>query len=93
MANPLLTIDAAVMTAAQTDEAVLGFVEAHRIDVLNVAGPRSSSWPAGEGFARRAIAGFLGGARRSEARSVSGCGACLREGNARMAIVGPRCVF
>ena len=43
------------MTEGQAVEAILRFVDQHRIAVVNVAGPRASGWPAGEGFAREVI--------------------------------------
>ena len=47
------------MTEEGAAEVVLPFVEAHRIAVLNVAGPRASGWAAGEGFARGVLARVL----------------------------------
>jgi len=40
------------MTEEAAAEAVLKFVHAQQIAVLNVAGPRASGWATGEGFAR-----------------------------------------
>ena len=57
--KPSLVIDAAAKTAEEAIGEVLHFVEAHTIQVLNVAGPRLSGWPAGEGFARDVIGGLL----------------------------------
>lgn len=53
--KPHLVIDVALMTAEGASEALLRFVEDSRIAVLNVAGSRSSGWPAGEGFARTVV--------------------------------------
>ena len=58
--KPHLVVDAAVMTEEGAAEVVLRFVEAHRIAVLNVAGPRASGWAAGEGFAWRVMGAVLG---------------------------------
>lgn len=60
--KPSLVIDAGDVPAQPAVEAVLRFVEAHRIAVLNVAGPRASGWGAGEGFARDVIGAVLKGA-------------------------------
>lgn len=51
--KPYLVIDAAVMTEEAAAEVVLRVVEAHRIGVLNVAGPRASGWAAGSEYAER----------------------------------------
>ena len=59
--KPSLVIDARDAPARPAAEAVRRFVEAHRIAVLNVAGPRFSGWPAGEGFARDVIEAVLAG--------------------------------
>jgi hypothetical protein len=60
--KPLVVIDDATMTEAHAAEAVRRFVDAHSVQVLNVAGPRASGWTAGEGFARGVMAQVLKGA-------------------------------
>jgi Circularly permutated YpsA SLOG family len=47
------------MRKEEAAQALLRFLEAHRIGVLNVAGPRASGWPAGEGFARGVLGTVL----------------------------------
>ena len=50
------------------EAAVLGlvnFVDAHRISVLNVAGPRSSGWNQGHEYAFGVVSGLLKGAREN----------------------------
>jgi hypothetical protein len=59
LGKPSVTIDAAAMREEEAAQALLRFVEAHRIAVLNVAGPRASGGPAGEGYARAAIGAVL----------------------------------
>lgn len=59
--KPHVVIDASGVSEAQAAEVVLRFVAAHRIQVLNVAGPRVSGWPVGEGFARSVMAEVLKG--------------------------------
>jgi len=58
-AKPHLVIDAAVTTVEAAAEEVVQFIDARRIAVLNVAGPRASGWAAGEAFARGAIGRVL----------------------------------
>lgn len=73
--RPSLVIDALDAPAQPAAEEVLRFVDAYRIAVLNVEGPRASGWPAGEGFARRVIGTVLRGA--ATVRSVRGGKASL----------------
>jgi hypothetical protein len=55
LGKPYLTIDASDVREEEAAEAVLRFVEAHRIAVLNVAGPRASGWREGSDYAERVI--------------------------------------
>jgi hypothetical protein len=54
----------AAMTEKEAAEEVWRFIDVHRIAVLNVAGPRSSGWTVGEGFAR----GVIGVVLKAQAR-------------------------
>jgi len=49
--KPLLLIDAANFTVAEAAEVIVRFIDAHGIRTLNVAGPRSSTWPDAHAFA------------------------------------------
>jgi Circularly permutated YpsA SLOG family len=49
--KPFIAIDARAMTKLRAADAIAQFVEEHGIEVLNVAGPRLSGWPAGYRFA------------------------------------------
>jgi hypothetical protein len=49
--TPFIAIDAQAMTKLRAADAIGKFVEEHAVQVLNVAGPRLSGWPAGYGFA------------------------------------------
>jgi hypothetical protein len=49
--KPIIVLDAHAMTKLRAAGAVAKFVEEHGIQVLNVAGPRLSGWPAGYTFA------------------------------------------
>jgi hypothetical protein len=57
-----VSVEAAVL-------AMLNFVDDHRIDVLNVAGPRASGWKQGYEYAFGVLSGFVKGARE---RTFSG---------------------
>jgi Circularly permutated YpsA SLOG family len=62
--RPHLVIDAATANATEAAERIVQFAEAHRVRVLNVAGPRASEWPQGYAFALASIAEVI---RRSVA--------------------------
>jgi Circularly permutated YpsA SLOG family len=47
---------------------VLNFIERSRIEVLNVAGPRASGWPAGDRFAFDVIGGVIASSCAAELR-------------------------
>jgi hypothetical protein len=53
--KPLIVLDAKELTALRAADAIVRFLEEHAIEVLNVAGPRASGWPAGYQFALRVI--------------------------------------
>jgi hypothetical protein len=49
--RPYVLIDATRLSEVVAADEVASFVDQNGIDVLNIAGPRSSHWPAGHGFA------------------------------------------
>jgi hypothetical protein len=57
--KPLLIVDNAKASEAMAGAAILEFVNANRISVLNVAGPRASGWPEGFNFALDVISRVL----------------------------------
>jgi glycosyltransferase involved in cell wall biosynthesis len=52
-------IDASRIASAEGAQQLKEFVQANRIEVLNVAGPRASQWPQGYNFALRLLKEFL----------------------------------
>ncbi|BCX89706.1 hypothetical protein MIN45_P2079 [Methylomarinovum tepidoasis] len=61
--KPFKLIDAALVPAARAAEAVARFLGRHRIEVLNVAGPRASQWCGGYAYARELLIRLLAGQR------------------------------
>ena len=57
--RPYLLIDAELCLPEGAAERIRGFCKTHRIQVLNVAGPRASEWDDGFDFARETVAGLL----------------------------------
>ena len=61
--KPLLLLNVSKMAPAVAAARVVEFARAQHIETLNVAGPRASEWPAGEGWAqdiiRDALLGLL----------------------------------
>lgn len=57
--KPFLLIDASKFTPAGASEAIGGWLRAHELKVLNVAGPRASGWPEGYDYAREVIRRLL----------------------------------
>jgi predicted Rossmann-fold nucleotide-binding protein len=53
--RPHQLIDAATISAKDATTLIAGFVRDHKIETLNVAGPRQSEWPGGYGYASRAL--------------------------------------
>lgn len=53
--KPCLSIDAGAMPPAEAAVAAAGFVEAHDVTILNVAGPRASKEPAAHAYAQAVI--------------------------------------
>jgi len=52
-------IDASALSRDQAIDALVAFVTGNRLDVLNVAGPRASKWPAAFEYAQTLVAGML----------------------------------
>jgi hypothetical protein len=57
--RPHTLIDAAKMSAEDAASSILDLVREHKIDILNVAGPRQSEWLGGYDYAFRAMGLFL----------------------------------
>src|SRR3981081_3961910 len=57
--RPYFLIDAAKMSAEGAANLILDLVREHKIDILNVAGPRQSEWPGGYDYAFRVMDMFL----------------------------------
>jgi hypothetical protein len=57
--RPHQLIDAARISAEDAAKLISDFVREHKIDILNVAGPRQSEWPSGYDYAFRALDIFL----------------------------------
>ena len=57
--RPHQLIDASKVSGEDAAKLIARFVREHKIDNLNVAGPRQSEWPEGYDFASRALDIFL----------------------------------
>ena len=57
--RPHRLIDAAKLSPEDAARAIGDFVREHKIDILNVAGPRQSEWADGYGFGFRALELFV----------------------------------
>jgi Circularly permutated YpsA SLOG family len=57
--KPHQLIDAAQVSLEDTARLILDLVREHKIDILNVAGPRQSEWPGGYDYAFRVMDIFL----------------------------------
>jgi hypothetical protein len=57
--KPHQLIDAAPISPEDTANLILDLVRKHKIDILNVAGPRQSEWPGGYDYAFRVMDLFL----------------------------------
>lgn len=64
--KPLLSIEAGAMAPAEAAAATAGFVEAHDITTLNVAGPRASKEPAAHAYAQTVVHLLLAAPAHSE---------------------------
>ena len=71
--RPHQVIDAVQISPEDAANVIADFVHNHKIDILNMAGPRQSEWPEGYDYASRALEIFLDRSRRSpleEARAL-----------------------
>jgi hypothetical protein len=57
--RPHKLINAANISSQEAAQSMVDFVREHKIDILNVAGPRQSEWPEGYECAFRALEVFL----------------------------------
>jgi hypothetical protein len=57
--KPFIVVDSTLMKPLRAAETIIQFVEANRIAVLNVAGPRLSGWPKGYSFALGTIGAVI----------------------------------
>jgi Circularly permutated YpsA SLOG family len=60
--RPHTLINAAEISANDAADAISEFAREHKIDILNVAGPRQSEWPAGYDYAYQALERLLAAA-------------------------------
>ena len=56
--RPHILIEAAKTSPKNAAQLIVDFVREHKIDILNVAGPRQSEWPEGYDYALRALDTF-----------------------------------
>jgi len=59
LGQPHQLIDASKISTGEAARSIADFVRKHKIDILNVAGPRQSEWPEGYDYASRALDAFL----------------------------------
>ena len=57
--RPSLLIDASALSPAQATDALVDFVTANGLGVLNIAGPRASKWPEAFDYAMKLVAAAL----------------------------------
>jgi hypothetical protein len=57
--RPHQLLDASKIPTEEAARLIADFVRNHKIDILNVAGPRESDWPEGHDYAYRALETFL----------------------------------
>lgn len=57
--RPSVLIDASALSPEQAADALVDFVTANRLAVLNVAGPRASKWPGAFEYTQAVVAGML----------------------------------
>jgi len=68
--RPRKLINAADISSQDAAKLIVDFVREHKIDILNVAGPRQSEWPEGYEYASRALEIFLNLVGRIASRST-----------------------
>jgi len=59
LGQPHQLIDASKISTEEAARSIADFVRKHKIDILNVAGPRQSEWPEGYDYAFGALETFL----------------------------------
>ena len=57
--KPHVLIDASTMSEPDAIEALLDFITSHRVETLNVAGPRASKWPEAHARAQALLTALL----------------------------------
>jgi hypothetical protein len=57
--RPHQLLDASKIPAEEAARLIADLVRNHKVDILNVAGPRESEWPEGYDYAYRALEAFL----------------------------------
>ena len=57
--RPYELIDALKVSAEDAAKLISDFVHEHKVEILNVAGPRQSEWREGYDYASRALSAFL----------------------------------
>lgn len=57
--RPHEQIDASTLSTEKAATSIADLVRKHKIDILNVAGPRQSEWPEGYDYAFRALEAFV----------------------------------
>ena len=57
--RPHQLLDASKIPAEEAARLIADFVRNHKVDILNVAGPRESEWPEGYDYAYRTLEAFL----------------------------------
>jgi hypothetical protein len=57
--RPHRLIDASQISADEAGRLIADFFNNHKIQILNMAGPRQSEWPEGYGYAFRAVDAFV----------------------------------
>jgi Circularly permutated YpsA SLOG family len=75
--RPHQLLDASKISTEKAARSIAGLVRKHKIDNLNVAGPRQSEWPEGYDYAFRALEAFV--------NSITSKSTRLRQATARQA--------
>lgn len=70
--KPFVVLDATQIVESRAVAAILRFIDEHEIRVLNVAGPRASSWEQGYEFTRSVLAEVIGAAAAHTAAQSQG---------------------
>ncbi len=75
--RPYELIDASKISTEKAAQSIANLVREHKINILNVAGPRQSEWPEGYDYAFRALEAFV--------NSITNKSTRLRQAAARQA--------